>query len=104
MIDRVKLNVVDQVTSQPYTLTPPFSIPKVEEVKKQLGALANRPGRPKQQLARERERIAFNLRLQGKSYSEIAEAVGVSEIGAYQMITRVLTRGKADTEIGRAHV
>jgi len=42
--------------------------------------------------AREREKEALRLRLAGKTYAEIGEALGVTEQGAHKIIMRVLKR------------
>jgi len=42
--------------------------------------------------AREREREALKLRLAGKTYAQIGEALGVTEQGAHKIVMRVLKR------------
>jgi len=42
--------------------------------------------------ARERERRGLALRLEGKTYQQIARELGMSEAGAYKAVLRALTR------------
>lgn len=43
-------------------------------------------------IARQREARAMEMRLAGHTYAEIAEALGISSVSAYQAVRRVLDR------------
>jgi hypothetical protein len=46
---------------------------------------------------RQRERDAIRYRLAGATYADIAEKLGVSEVGAYKIVKRVLEREAKET-------
>lgn len=54
------------------------------------------PGAKRYLLTRQKENIALQLRLEGLSYLQIAQKLQMTEVGAYSMIIRVLTKYEDD--------